>query len=70
MTVIGWISIRFKARISNHTHIKLWDVIAHPCPNFDGGLVSTVDTDGLVKHQAISIQNAELNHHYSSGMYE
>ena len=27
-------SIRIKAWISNYSHLKQWDVITHPCPNF------------------------------------
>ena len=32
------LSCIFSSWISNHIHIKLWDVITHPCPNFNGSL--------------------------------
>ena len=33
--------IQFRARVSNHIHINIWDLIIHPCPNVNDSLVKT-----------------------------
>ena len=35
---ISYTSFEFEAWISNNIHIKLWNVITHPCPNFNSSL--------------------------------
>ena len=33
--------IQFRTRVSNHIHINIWDLIIHPCLNFNASLVIT-----------------------------
>ena len=36
---IDYTNVRIRRWISNYIHVKQWDVITHPCPNFNGGLI-------------------------------
>ena len=49
LTEIGSTSITIRARISNHIHVKQWNVIVitHPCPYFNGGLANRRWSKGM-----------------------
>ena len=39
LTQISQTSTEIKTTVENYIHIKEWDVINHPCPNFSGDLI-------------------------------
>ena len=50
-------NIGIRTWINNYIHVKLWFVITHPCPNFNGGLLNSLrPSDAYMRQQT--------NHHW------
>ena len=43
---ISYSSMGFRTSVSNYTHIKLWGIITHQCPNFNGNSAKPVLKSG------------------------
>ena len=68
-TAITWPSIGFRTGISNHIHIKLWDVITHPCHRKWWDVISHLyshSRSALLTHLTLVLHICvgEVDHHW------